>query len=318
MKFGHWTIISILGIFIIVAIVYFNRNISQYPVWQNLAGAFFSKGPQVSDLVMDYVKAPSNPQKKIKILIVPGHEPGYGGAEYGDLKERELNVQLSQNLFAYIARDKHFSVTIARDNLAWNADLFNYFNIHEGEIEKWRDNMKNQMNKLVGEGRVISIAGPAHSDSKVPSFVSTHLYGINKWASENKYDIVLHVHFNDNPRINGKPKFSGFAIYVPERQYSNSEASVTLAEDIYNDLIDVAKVSELDQEKDGVVEDQELVAIGKYNSLDALGILIEYAYIYEPVLQNTDSRDKYIRDMAYKTYTGLINFFESRGALVSK
>ena len=38
------------------------------------------------------------PAKSIRILLVAGHEPHYGGAVYRDRFERDMTVQLSQFL----------------------------------------------------------------------------------------------------------------------------------------------------------------------------------------------------------------------------
>ena len=37
---------------------------------------------------------------------------------------------------------------------------------------------------------------------------------------------------------------------------------------------------------EGVVEDQELIAIGSFNTLNPIGLLIEYGYIYESQFYN--------------------------------
>jgi len=60
-----------------------------------LAAVILSHNPKsISDLQAKYNSPISNPSSlnlpatvnKVRILLVPGHEPGYGGAEFGSLK----------------------------------------------------------------------------------------------------------------------------------------------------------------------------------------------------------------------------------------
>lgn len=40
---------------------------------------------------------------KARILIVPGHESHFGGAEFAHLKERDITIELGQNLQTFFA-----------------------------------------------------------------------------------------------------------------------------------------------------------------------------------------------------------------------
>jgi len=137
------------------------------------------------------------------------------------------------------------------------------------------------------------------------------------WANENEMDIIIHVHFNDYPgRRKQKPKYSGFAIYVPEDQYSNAKGSKSVAESIYKRLSNFYPQSNLPKEDLGIVEDQELIAVGSYNTLDAAAMLIEYGYIYEPLFSDPEIRSVALTDLALQTYLGIMDFFgkETTGA----
>ena len=67
------------------------------------------------------------PITKIKILIVPGHEPNDGGAEYRQLKERDLNVIIAESLYKKLKNDGRYDVTLARDNISWETELDEFF-----------------------------------------------------------------------------------------------------------------------------------------------------------------------------------------------
>src|SRR3989338_5604485 len=169
------------------------------------------------------------------------------------------------------------------------------------------------MSELVRAGDVHSVEGVIHNSA--PAETVLKLYGINKWANENNIDIVLHIHFNDDPTRNRKRqeegKYSGFAIYVPEAQYSNAKASRAVAEPIFSQLAKFYPVSNFIQEQDGIVEDQKLIAIGAHNTLDPVGMLIEYGYIYESQFLNENIKKSVIKELALQTYIGTVHFFDT-------
>jgi len=134
------------------------------------------------------------------------------------------------------------------------------------------------------------------------------LYGVNKYANDNGFDIVFHIHFNDYPGRRGSwGKYSGFSIYVPERQYSNADASYDLAEKI-NDQLSQSFASSNMPKEGAIVEDQELIAIGANNTADPVSALVEYGYIYEDHFTNKKVSDVVLEELAYQTYKGIMNY----------
>jgi len=273
------------------------------------AAAFFSMGISVKELITRYSEAPSN--GKIKILIVPGHESDFGGAEYKNLLERDLNLALALKLKTSLASNQKFEVIMERDSNGLNKDIENYILKNEDSILKWVGEKKQDMLSLVGEGKVSLVNVPVYH-ANAPSRAVVLLYGINKWAGENKIDIILHIHFNDNPKYKGKPNYEGFSIYVPESQYSNSTSSQVLAKDLFSEISKIKNVSTMPQENGGVIEDQDLIAVGSYNTSDSLSVLVEYAYIYESFMQKESLRNFFINNAASSTANALFNFFNSR------
>jgi N-acetylmuramoyl-L-alanine amidase len=273
------------------------------------ATAFFAMGISVRELVVKYTEAPTN--GKIKILIVPGHEPNFGGAEYKNLLERDLNLQLSERLQNDLIKNPRFEITLARDKNGWNKSIENYISKNQTYIKKWVSSKKTDMLRLIDNGK-LRLISPIVDHTTVPPQSAIFLYGINKWAAENKIDIVLHVHFNDNPKYKGEPSYEGFSIYVPERQYSNSISSKVFADNLLEEISKIENTSTMPQENPGVIEDQDLIAIGRYNTSDSLSALVEYAYIYEPFMQNPELRNNFIDDAASSTARAIRNFFESR------
>lgn len=276
---------------------------------ENLAAVFFRESVTVDQLKSKY-DAVSQTSSKIKILIVPGHEPDYGGTEFNGIKEREMAVALAVYLNDLFKNNSHYEVYMTRDNEKWNTEFSEYFKNNWNEILSFISSSKSNMVRLINNGSVKNkVDGVYHNN--VAANVGTRLYGINKWANENKIDMVIHVHFNDVPRRNTSISgdYTGLSIYVPERQYSNSTTTKAIADKVYKRLTKYNATSNLKNEDDGVVEEQELIAIGSFNTLDAPSMLIEYGYIYEPQFSEKNIRDITLKDMAFQTYLGVQDFF---------
>lgn len=283
----------------------------------NLAGPFFTPSITVGELAQKRAEAEKGP-RPLRILIVPGHEPTYGGAEFGNLKEREMVLFLGGELKKYLEQKNIYNVSITRNENGWNTDLLKYFNDNWERIESFRLSSKIEMDRLLSNGSLIATSSPLHNNA--PPDAARRLYGMNLWANENDIDIVLHLHFNDFPRKNVSlpGEYQGFAIYVPERQYSNAEASNAVAKKIANRLSYYFATSTMPGEKETVVEDQELVAIGRYNTADPVSILIEYGYIYEPGFSYDNIRPLLLKEYAFQTYLGLEDFFNASSSLLQE
>lgn len=298
-----------LGLFFVQDIQYIN-NAKRF-----LAGIFFIDSITEGRLKSDYITA-KNGGGKIKILIVPGHDDDFWGTEFRGLKEADLNLELAENLANFLKQEKEFEVILARDKNGYNVALSSYFSQNKKEIENFIRKNVETTNSYIESGLVKKYKGAPHNVAS--EAVAFRLYGINKWADENKVDIVVHIHFNDDPERTyyGFGKYTGFAVYVPEKQFSNAKGSMALAKPIFNQLQKYLAVSDLPKEKNGIVEDQKLIAIGAYNTLDAAGLLIEYGYIYEPQFVNPQVRPLAIKELAFQTYSGIKKFFKGEDASV--
>jgi N-acetylmuramoyl-L-alanine amidase len=309
----------------IVAIALVGLNKSHYTyiadsfeqAGEELAAVFFTPSVTVRDLREHYDKAEkkslmrkSGGAERLKILIMPGHEPFSGGTSFKGMQEKDIAVTLAKKLALKLSADPHFEVIVARDYTSWHPSIAEYFDTHWEEIKNFRLGQKAEMAKLVSEGKIVKKTdGIVHNNA--PEASAIRLFGINKWVNENGVDIAIHIHFNDYPRGNrGAPgEYSGFTIYVPDWQYSNAEATKVMAKAVFARLSRLFATSDLPQEQDGVVEDQDLIAIGQSNTVDAASMLIEYGYIYEPMITNDMVREAVLDEMALQTYLGVEDFF---------
>ena len=263
----------------------------------------------IAELHSDYQAAPAQ-WKTVNVVIVPGHEPDYGGAQFGTLYERDLVVELSQDLQTFLQAKSNYRVFVTRTTQAWNPTLADYFAADWNAIAAWEQASAEQMSYLVSIGSTTEPIAPIDHLS-VPADVALRLYGITKWANENGTDIEIHVHLNDDPDhaalVAGK--YTGFAIYVPAGQYYNSTTTQAVANAVYRRLAAYNPVSDLPGESGGIIDDPELIAVGANNTADAASMLIEYSYVYEPQFADPSVRSMALKDLAYQTYLGLEDFF---------
>jgi N-acetylmuramoyl-L-alanine amidase len=279
---------------------------------KNMAAAFFAPSITVAELQTKYVQASKFRTPKVRILIVPGHEPDFGGTAFGGVNERDVVVDVAQELAKFFENNSRYDVIVARGKESWNPEIQAYFDANEQVIKDFVSTQKTLMQEHIHEGNLAAVTnGIQHN--KAPSKIAFHLYGINKWANENDVDITLHLHFNDHPRKNTRIPgvYEGFAIYVPESQFSNAIATHAVAENIRKRLLKYNNQSTFGKESAGIIESQDLIAIGSYNTAESASMLIEYAYIYEPKVQNTNVRDMVMKDFAFHTYLGIQDFFGS-------
>jgi N-acetylmuramoyl-L-alanine amidase len=266
-------------------------------------------------IVSNAIKANSlsflNQNKKIRILIVPGHEPNAGGAdEFKKIKERDLNLQLSKLIADKLASSQNMEIILARDDVGWNSDLKNYVETSSSTIMDWVFDMKNIMLSKINAGKV-KLINPDMVHNEATDEAVLYLYATNKWIEENNIDLVLHVHFNNNPKINGRPNYSGYCIYIPDKQYGNASSSRIFANYLNDEISKIENKSNMPQEKDIIIEDQQLIATGNYDTLKIPAAVVEYAYIYEPMMVSSTTRNKFMINAASSTATAIENYLSN-------
>jgi N-acetylmuramoyl-L-alanine amidase len=277
-------------------------------ILHNGASVFFAESAPIETLRTKYDTVTPE-TKSIRVLLVPGHEPDFGGTVYQDRFERIMTVELAQFLAAYLEKDSRFEVVQTRDTESWNPVLAEFFALHASDTDEFYVSKKTAMDSLAKQGLLQMVSSTPHNSA--PADVARHLYGINQWANEQKIDLVVNIHFNDTKRkdIERPGPYTGFTVYVPERQYSNSSSSRVIADAITKRHKLFAATSDLAPESAGVVEDQDLISIGRYNTLDAPAVLIEYGYIYERQFDDPQVRSAVLKELAFETAVGIEDSF---------
>ena len=251
-----------------------------------------------------YAKMPA------KVLIVPGHDDESWGTEFLGVKEADMTVKLGLMLYDLLKKDKNFEVLITRDWQGYKKEFIDYFENNGDHIREFIDSSKEKFTSQISDGKIYETEWVNHNYAS--NSTAYKLYGINKWANENKIDAVIHIHFNDYPRRRAYERgdYKGFAIYVPETQLNNAEQSSSLGFFIFNSLFKNYYVSNSEKESGGVVPDQSLIALGSNNSLNNRSVLIEYGYIYERIFSTFFKRETQMKRMANRTYEGIKKYFE--------
>ncbi len=245
----------------------------------------------------------------IKILLVPGHDDALWGAQYGNIKEADMNLRLATELYNLLKKDKRFEVHITRNSLGYTKEFADYFAKEGDSIILFRENAKKARTNRIESGEFLEKESVEHNTANENT--SVILYGINKWADEKNMDAVIHIHFNDYPRPNKwtMGKYKGFVIYMPEEQMLNAPGSIALAKNIFTELKKKYATSTYEKEEGGMVADQSLIALGSNGTLlpAVRSILIEYGYIYR--FKNSAFRHQAYKDMASLTATGIKKYF---------
>lgn len=251
-------------------------------------------------------------ERDFKILIVPGHDNYSWGAQFGATKEADLALLIAKKLQALLAANKHFQVVVSRnlDSGEYEPVFSDFFAKEWERIAAFRSEKKSLFKQLLQSGAVASRVIVGHNYAA--NEASLRLHGLNLWANENDVDLTLHLHVNDYAgRKSSRPGvYQGLAIYVPEKQYPNSRASLALAQSLSDSLKQVLPVSNLPEESGGIIEDQELIAVGSAATRDGAAVLIEYGYIYEP-RWGVAEHEETATQLAEQTYNGLINYLKA-------
>lgn len=303
-------------LFVISIIIFLSFNFIQTTKESTtnfLASVFFQKSVNTDKLVKKFsrtsVEKHKSSVKPTKILIVPGHDNINSGAMFGHITEAEINLSVAKELYNLLNKEKGIDAFIIRDDNGYNPVFQKYLKNNEKDIIEFRSSRKNIMMDFIKAGKINSHVNVLHNSA--PSRVVRILYGINKFANEYGFDITIHIHFNDYPGRRGNTgKYSGFSIYVPEKQYSNAEASFDLAYKIKEQLKLSFASSDYGKESE-IVEDQDLIAIGSFNTADSVAVLIEYGYIYESYFTDKKIGQTIRNELARQTYNGVLNYLEN-------
>lgn len=243
----------------------------------------------------------------LRVLVVPGHDNLYSGTACNGVSEADINLELAGYLEDLLKSDGRIIAVTTRDRTtgAYIKELADYFVNQKEAIAEFRDRAKKFTRNLVGAG--IFKDNSTSNHGFITKEISDVLYGINRWADEKGMDITLHLHWNGAPGPKAKT-FQGWSIYVPDAQYSNASASKGVARAIADSFSEYFAVSNHRFEREGVVGDWDLIAVGAHATRKEAAILIENAYLCEPQFTNPALRAPLLRELAFRIHLGLTTY----------
>lgn len=223
----------------------------------------------------------------VEVLIVPGHDEKNSGAVFRGQREADMNLLLAEKLARELSGDPNLFVTVTRDRNGYYPPLAAYLEENREDIRTFIERSKRETKRFLQKNDIEVPTGVTHNDA--PSEVAFTLYGINRWIAEESFDLVIHIHFNDDTSHwgNNVGSYGGYTIYVPEQNLLNADASIPLGQSIGREMMKTFYQSNLPIERDradefGLVPDFKLIALGSNRTLVTPSILVEYSYIYEP------------------------------------
>ncbi len=98
--------------------------------------------------------------KKIRILVVPGHDNEFYGTRYKTLKEADLNADMAEQLIKYLERDGEFHVFSTRNRNGYFPFFENYFKDHEVELKDWKFAVENSETNYIIDASVKILVKP--------------------------------------------------------------------------------------------------------------------------------------------------------------
>lgn len=263
-----------------------------------LASLFFADDLTISELDQKYKN------KQIRVLIVPGHDNIDGGSSYKGVYEAAYTAKIGQHLYEYLEADPNIDAILVRNGNGYTKEFADYFARDESEIRAFINRAVSYFNSLKASNQVEKPPAP-FTHVRANTRVTNILYGLNKWANDHSVDVVLHLHLNDYPRKSWETKYEGYSIYIPDSSLPNHATSKAIAEAVSKTFSRFWAKSNLRLEKDTIIEDPDLIALGSYGSLRSASVLLEYGYIYEPRFQN----DIFLKEAAFRTYQGIVSHF---------
>ena len=252
------------------------------------------------------------PARHFRILIVPGHEPQSGGAEFRTLAERDMASAVGHKVKDLLDSNPFYTTYITRNSFMWDPLFARYFATQEQAIVSWKNISRQDELAFVSLGLQPNLSTFVRHGSASPDG-AVRLYGITKWANENNIDLVIHMHFDDDSkhRKNVAGKRSGFTVYVPPVGYNGALQSQRFGQILARYLLQHSNINSLLSKSNGVVEDNRLIATGAHNTLEVPSVLVEYGYIYEGRFQSDSDRERAFNEIASSTYRAVNEFFSN-------
>ena len=252
--------------------------------------------------------------KKIKILIDPGHNAATKGSQGFLGYEYYMTLRLAKQLTAILDKDDRFEYTLSRNGAYYDKPIKEY--------------ITNNYEKLLGIYN--TELEETERTGNLTRYQTMELYAIRHYAIDNDFDALISLHFDYMPYIKQREKTEGFHIIVSPYN-GEFQTSMKIANKISERMQESYKISPVIA-TDNILPDnvwrfynkedllnkgialRGLVLLGdsfeyKYNKQtfkkDIPSVMIESGFIHDWRLGNT----KALSNISDKIYQALVDVY---------
>src|SRR3989338_6688405 len=155
MAFLLFTLTALGGIFFVVAPLSVRTVLVQsgWTVKSQPASVFFIESSKPEIMKQTIALAGAN-DRKLRILVVPGHDNEFIGTQYKGVKEANMTLPLGKELARLLSEEDKFEVILSRDDNGYMPELAYYFREQKEQILDFVASKKQIMNDLETAGKV--------------------------------------------------------------------------------------------------------------------------------------------------------------------
>ena len=310
---NRFIIFSVVIIVLIIVsfsslIVTANMRVSENIIRESEVNKIPSSSEKFSDIIEN---------RKVRILIDPGHNAatkgalGYLGYEY------YMNLRVARELAKILSEDERFEYFLSRDGAYYSRPIKEYMTNNYAEL------LGIYNTKVKGEERT----------GNLTRYQTLEMYAIRHYAIDNNFDLLLSIHFDYMPYIKRRAKTSGFHVIVSpyNREFPASMQVAYKLSERMQEKYNISPVIGHDRVLPNTVwkfyDKEELIKEGiSLRGLIVIGDAFENAYNKQEIKKDVPSvlieagfihewqfgSNKAVKELAYQMYEALVDVYTTK------
>ena len=310
---NRFIIFSVVIIVLIIVsfsslIVTANMRVSENIIRESEVNKIPSSSEKFSDIIEN---------RKVRILIDPGHNAatkgalGYLGYEY------YMNLRVARELAKILSEDERFEYFLSRDGAYYSRPIKEYMTNNYAEL------LGIYNTKVKGEERT----------GNLTRYQTLEMYAIRHYAIDNNFDLLLSIHFDYMPYIKRRAKTSGFHVIVSpyNREFPASMQVAYKLTERMQEKYNISPVIGHDRVLPNTVwkfyDKEELIKEGiSLRGLIVIGDAFENAYNKQEIKKDVPSvlieagfihewqfgSNKAVKELAYQMYEALVDVYTTK------
>ena len=310
---NRFIIFSVVIIVLIIVsfsslIVTANMRVSENIIRESEVNKITSSSEKFSDIIEN---------RKVRILIDPGHNAatkgalGYLGYEY------YMNLRVARELAKILSEDERFEYFLSRDGAYYSRPIKEYMTNNYAEL------LGIYNTKVKGEERT----------GNLTRYQTLEMYAIRHYAIDNNFDLLLSIHFDYMPYIKRRAKTSGFHVIVSpyNREFPASMQVAYKLSERMQEKYNISPVIGHDRVLPNTVwkfyDKEELIKEGiSLRGLIVIGDAFENAYNKQEIKKDVPSvlieagfihewqfgSNKAVKELAYQMYEALVDVYTTK------